>query len=124
VSWRGVRAGTEAAEPDRCVSSLILSRLFVGSLGAGTRPPINLDGNGGPEPEALVASLRAAIRGLLPGMGVGCYTLIGDQAYSLVLHCCEVVIPPTFRVLGEGIVDVTDQALHYGQYGCLKMQVN
>jgi hypothetical protein len=57
----------EAAEHDRRVASLILSRPFVGSLGASTRPPINLDGNGGPEPEALFASLRAAIKGLLPG---------------------------------------------------------
>jgi hypothetical protein len=39
-------SGKEAAERDHRVGGLILSRLFVGSLGAGTRPPINLDGNG------------------------------------------------------------------------------
>ena len=111
----------EAAKPYRRVGSLILSRLFVGSLGAGTCPPINLDGNGGPEPEALLASLRAAIKGLLPGASVCCPTLIGDQAYSLVLDCCEAVLTPT---LGKGVADVTDQALHHGQYGQVKLRVN
>jgi hypothetical protein len=124
LSWKEVLSRTEAAEGYRRVGGLILSRLLVGSFGAGTRPPINLDGNGGPEPEALLASSRAAIKGLLPGASVCCPALIGDQAYSLVLDCREAVIPPTFRELGEGVADVTDQALHYGQYGCLKIQVN
>jgi hypothetical protein len=82
--------------------------LFVGSLSAGPRPPINLNGNSGPEPKALFASLRAAIKSLLPGTGVCCPALIGDQAYSLVLDGCEAIIPPTFRELGEGVADVTD----------------
>jgi hypothetical protein len=124
LSYAGVFSGMEAAERDHRVGGLILSRPFVGSLGAGTRPPINLDCNGGPEPKALFASLRAAIKGLLPGTDICCPALIGDQAYSLVLDCREAVIPPTFRDLGEGVADVTDQALHHGQYGCLKMQVN
>jgi hypothetical protein len=62
-----VFAGTEAAERARRDGNRSLSRPFVGSLGAGTGPPINLDGNGGPEPKALFASFRAAIKGLLPG---------------------------------------------------------
>ena len=123
VVFEGI-SRTEAAEGYHRVGGLILSRLFVGSLGAGTGPPINLDGNGGPEPQALFASSRAAIKGLLPGASVCCPTFIGDQAYSLVLDCREAIIPPTFRELGEGVADVTDQALHHGQYGCLKMQVN
>jgi hypothetical protein len=97
---------------------------FHGPFGAGTCPPINLDGNGGPEPKALLESLRAAIKGLLPGTDVGCPAFIRDQASSLVLDCREAVIPPTSRELGEGVADVPDQALHHRQYGCLKMQVN
>jgi hypothetical protein len=120
----GLFSGPETAEGHCRVSGLILSRLFVGSLGAGARPPINLDGNGGPEPKALFASVRAAINGLLPGTGVGCPAFIRDQAHRLVLDCREAVIPPTSRELGKGIADVTGQALHYGQYGCLKMYVN
>jgi hypothetical protein len=46
LSWRGLFSGPEAAEGYRRVGGLILSRLFVGSLGAGARPPINLDCNG------------------------------------------------------------------------------
>jgi hypothetical protein len=101
-------SGMEAAKPYRRVASRKLSRLFVGSLSAGARPPINLDGNGGPEPEALLTSLRAAIKGLLPGTGVCCPPLIGDQAYSLVLDCREAAIPPASRELGEDVADVTD----------------
>jgi hypothetical protein len=66
VVFEGI-SRTEAVERYRRVGGLILSRLFVGSLGAGARPPINLNGNGGPEPEALLTSFRAAMKGLLPG---------------------------------------------------------
>jgi hypothetical protein len=65
--------------------------------------------------------LRATIKGLLPGTGVGCPPLIGDQAYSFVLDGCEAVLTPT---LGKGIADVTDKALHHGQYGHVMLRVN
>jgi hypothetical protein len=114
----------EAAKPYRRVASRKLSRLFVGSLGAGARPPINLDGDGGPEPEALFASLWAAIKGVLPGASVCCPALRGAQAYSLVRDCREAVIPPAFRELGEGVADETHEALHHGQYGHVMLRVN
>jgi hypothetical protein len=124
LSWRGLFSGPEAAERDRHVSGLILSRLLVGSPRAGTSPAINLDGNGGPKPETLLASLRAAIKRLLPGASVCCPTFIRDQAYSLVRDCREAVIPPAFRELGEGVADVTHEALHHGQYGHVMLRVN
>jgi hypothetical protein len=87
--------GTEAAEPYRRVGSPMLSRRFVGSFGASTRPPVNFNSHGCPKPEPLRASSTAAITGLLPGPNVSRPALIRDQTYSLVLDCREAVFTST-----------------------------
>jgi hypothetical protein len=107
LPWRGF-SGTEAAEPYRRVGRSMLSRLFAGSFGARTRPPVNFNGHGRPKPEPLRASSTAAITGLLPGPNVSRPALLRNQTYSLVPDCGEAVFTSTLSETCWETADVSD----------------
>ena len=91
---------------------------------AGTRSPVNFSRHGRPEPKSLLAASCAAVIRLLPCSGVGCPSLIRNQADRLVLDGGETRLSPgpwTTRQQGS---DGSDQALHESQYGHRMGRVN
>ena len=102
----------------------VLSGRLIGTFCAGTRSPVNFSRHGRPEPKPLLAASCAAVIRLLPCSGVGCPSLIRDQADRLVLDGGETRLSPgpwTTRQQGS---DGSDQALHESQYGQRMGRVN
>lgn len=103
----------------------VLAGRLMGTLGAGTRPPVNFSRHSRPEPKPLLAASCAAVKRLLPCSGVGGPSLIRDQADSLVLDGGEEARlsfgPWTTK---QQCADETDQALHEIEYGRMKRPVN
>ena len=102
----------------------VLSSRLIGTFCAGTRSPVDFSRHGRPEPKPLLAASCAAVIRLLPCSGVGCPSLIRDQADRLVLDGGETRLglgPWTARQQGS---NESDQALHESQYGHRKGRVN
>jgi hypothetical protein len=102
----------------------VLSGRLIGTFCAGTRSPVNFSRHSRPEPKPLLTAPCAAVIRLLPCSGVGCLSLIRDQADSLVLDGGETRLssgPWTTRQQGS---DGSDQALHDSQYEQMMGRVN
>jgi hypothetical protein len=100
------------------------SRLLMSTFRAGTRTPVNFRRHGRPKPKPLLAASCATVIRLLPCSGVGCPSLVHDQADRFVLDGRETRLCPGRWTTRQQGSEGSDQALHDSQYGQTMGRVN